>query len=97
MNNVTTFMKFKVRVTENDTALNNPHDACHDPQTPDTPKLIFRFPYLAQTNGGGTFLIPYFISLVLIGLPLVLTELSLGQRLREGAIGSYKKFHPAFQ
>ena len=52
---------------------------------------------MAQTNGGGTFLIPYFISLVLIGLPLVLTELSLGQRLREGAIGSYKKFHPAFQ
>ena len=57
---------------------------------------IWRFPYLAQTHGGGTFLIPYFISLTFIGLPLVITELSLGQRLRRGAIDVYRKFHPAF-
>ena len=51
---------------------------------------------MAQTHGGGTFLIPYFISLTFIGLPLVITELSLGQRLRRGAIDAYRKFHPAF-
>jgi len=57
---------------------------------------IWRFPYLAQTNGGGTFLIPYFISLFIIGFPILVLELSLGQRLRCGASGAYTKFHKGF-
>lgn len=51
---------------------------------------------MAAKNGGGTFLIPYFISLVFIGIPLFITELSIGQRLRAGPIEAYKKFHPGF-
>ena len=54
---------------------------------------IWRFPYLAQANGGGTFLIPYFISLLLIGVPALTLELSIGQRMRQGAIKSYTLFH----
>jgi len=57
---------------------------------------IWRFPYLAQSNGGGTFLIPYFISLLIIGVPMLTLELSLGQRMRQGAIRSYKLFHRGF-
>ena len=57
---------------------------------------IWRFPYLAAKNGGGTFLIPYFISLVFIGIPLLMTEMSMGQRLRCGAIEGFTKFHPGF-
>merc|ERR1711892_1543196 len=57
---------------------------------------IWRFPYLAHSNGGGTFLIPYFISLLIIGVPMLTLELSLGQRMRQGAIRSYKLFHRAF-
>ena len=57
---------------------------------------IWRFPYLAQVNGGGTFLIPYFISLFIIGLPILTLELSIGQRLRKGASGAYQLFHRGF-
>ena len=46
-----------------------------------------------QANGGGTFLIPYFISLLLIGVPALTLELSIGQRMRQGAIKSYTLFH----
>jgi len=40
---------------------------------------ISRFPYVCYENGGGTFLIPYGICLLLCGLPLYLMEMILGQ------------------
>ena len=39
---------------------------------------VWRFPFLMYKHGGGTFLIPYAIFLVCIGLPLMQTELALG-------------------
>jgi NSS family neurotransmitter:Na+ symporter len=40
---------------------------------------FLRFPVQAAGNGGGAFMIPYFIALILVGIPLMWTELALGR------------------
>eukprot|EP00795_Rhopilema_esculentum_P001551 gene1551-16000_t len=52
---------------------------------------VWRFPWLAQKNGGGAFLIPYCIMLFIEGLPLFYLELSIGQRHHLGPVPLWSK------
>ena len=40
---------------------------------------FLRFPSIAAQNGGGAFMIPYFIAFLLLGIPMCWVEWSMGR------------------
>uniref|UniRef100_A0A8C5WIN4 Transporter n=1 Tax=Leptobrachium leishanense TaxID=445787 RepID=A0A8C5WIN4_9ANUR len=58
---------------------------------------VWRFPYLCQSHGGGAFMIPFLILLVLEGIPLLHLEFAIGQRLRKGSVGVWSTIHPTLK
>ncbi|XP_060568754.1 sodium- and chloride-dependent glycine transporter 1-like isoform X3 [Ruditapes philippinarum] len=57
---------------------------------------VWRFPYLAYSNGGGAFVFPFVLMLFLLGLPLMFLELSLGQFAGLGPAVVFGRFCPLF-
>lgn len=55
---------------------------------------VWRFPSLAQENGGGAFLLVYICCIFILGLPVMLAEFSLGRAGRSDAVGAFKNLTP---
>ena len=55
---------------------------------------VWRFPYVAYAHGGGAFLLAYFVCLVLLGVPLYLLELALGQAAKAGPVKALRAVDP---
>ncbi|ALM51926.1 sodium-dependent transporter [Halomonas huangheensis] len=54
---------------------------------------IWRMPYVTGENGGGAFLIAYFVLLYLIAVPGLMGETSLGRYTRQGLIGTFRRIY----
>ena len=57
---------------------------------------MWRFPYLAARDGGGTFLITYLILVATFGVSMLLLETALGRNTRLSVIGAYSHFGKKF-
>lgn len=55
---------------------------------------IWKFPYITGVYGGSAFIIVYLICILLIGLPVMLSEISVGRRAQKGVFGAYKTLAP---
>jgi len=54
---------------------------------------IWRFPQRVYSNGGGAFLVAYFIVLFLVGMPTLTQEMALGQKFQGGDVEAYGRIN----
>ena len=52
---------------------------------------IWRFPYITGMNGGGAFLLIYFLCIILVGIPIMISEFYIGRKTRTNAVGAFGK------
>lgn len=55
---------------------------------------IWKFPYMAGTNGGGIFLILFLLMTIFIGAPILLAEFIIGRNSQKDAVMSYRHLAP---
>mgnify|MGYP006308755311 FL=1 len=55
---------------------------------------IWRFPYIAGENGGGAFILVYLLFIMAIGIPVMLSEFTIGRSAQRNVFGSFKKLAP---
>ena len=55
---------------------------------------VWKFPYVTGANGGGLFVLFYLLFLVIMGIPVLTMEFSVGRAGKKSAVGAYKALEP---
>lgn len=55
---------------------------------------LWKFPYLMGRNGGFPFLIAYLVFICILGVPVMITEMSLGRKTGHNPVLAYDTIHP---
>jgi NSS family neurotransmitter:Na+ symporter len=58
---------------------------------------LWGFPYKLYSYGGGAFLIPYILALVVVGIPVMILEFSIGHYTQRAAPVAFKRGHRRFE
>lgn len=58
---------------------------------------IWRFSYVLYSNGGGSFFIPYFCAIFLMGIPFLILEYGIGYKFKDSFSNILKKIKPKFE
>ena len=56
---------------------------------------IWKFPYMTGDNGGAAFIIVYLLATLLVGLPVMISEIAMGRSARANAIETMRRVSPS--
>ena len=56
---------------------------------------VWKFPYIAGQNGGGIFVLIYLFFLVVLGIPVMTMEFSIGRAAQKSPVRMYQPLQPA--
>lgn len=54
---------------------------------------IWKFPYITGVNGGGAFVAVYLVCIALVGLPIFVSELFIGQKAQANVVRAFEATH----
>ncbi|MBR2024393.1 MAG: sodium-dependent transporter [Clostridia bacterium] len=55
---------------------------------------VWKFPYVTGENGGGIFVLIYLVFLVIMGIPILSMEFSMGRSARKSPVKMYQQLRP---
>ncbi len=55
---------------------------------------IWRFPYVVGQNGGAAFLLMYVLFILLLGIPVMMSEIVIGRRSQKNLVGAFRALAP---
>jgi NSS family neurotransmitter:Na+ symporter len=55
---------------------------------------VWRFSYVTGENGGAAFLLIYILCVLLIGIPIMMAEFTIGRKAQSDAVGSFQSLAP---
>ena len=55
---------------------------------------IWRFPYVLGENGGGIFLLIYLLLVAMVGIPVMLSEFTIGRSTQRNPYGAFRRLAP---
>lgn len=55
---------------------------------------IWKFPYITGENGGGAFVLVYLLCITVIGVPVMLCELTIGRHTQRNPVGAFARLSP---
>lgn len=58
---------------------------------------IWKFPYVLGNNGGSAFMLVYILFVIVLGIPLMMSELVIGRRAQTNSFRAFYKLAPTFR
>lgn len=55
---------------------------------------VWRFPYYTGTHGGAAFVFIYLIAVIMLGIPLLMSEIAIGRAAHKNPVGAFKTLAP---
>ncbi|MEZ4871187.1 MAG: sodium-dependent transporter [Bdellovibrionales bacterium] len=56
---------------------------------------IWKFPYITGVNGGGAFVLLYLVCIFAVGVPILISEMYIGQKAQTNNVDAFKKLAPS--